>query len=603
MAWAEQMGDQLWIGAARAESGLCLQIPGCTLDQSDGIWKLPLTWPGLVAMRAVWSQQPVELGPGLLAWEAAKWAEVQERYSMRMAMDAPEPLATQLIAMEDGGDLHLDGSQRGAVAWLERWRRCIVGDPMGNGKTPPLIRTLQLLGPEALPAVVICPDSAPLAWARKIASWAPDLRVQVVTGTALARRRALSAEADVYILLWSNIRYHTRLASYPSQRFTRCTEHGGIDEKITPARCEVHPKELNGMRIATVIADECHRMAKPQTKQSRAVQWLAHHAENFWAVTGTMTASDVGDLWPVLHAIDPKGWPVRTRYLDLYGQQEYSWHGGAEVTGLRPETAGYFHVAVEPLFRRIPLRTGRPERTEPEFRYPQMVPAQARLYKQLSRDLMTDLPTGHTMVPDNSAVKFTRLVQLASSAIEIVPGEDAHGYSDDQVKVCLPSNKADDLLEFLADNEGQWIVSCFSPDLVGLCARKLHDAGVGYEKIIGGMSGQEKDQAALLFQANPLVRVMFLTAAGGESIDLQAARGVVFLQPNPSFVMREQIIGRADRRGAVHPVRTVYMISPGTVDDRLYELGCIKDTRHAEVTRDAELMRWVITAGELTDAG
>lgn len=608
----------LAIGAAKAEHHLCLQIPGCNLSKSDGIWRLPLTWPGYVAFRAVWSVQPIQIYPELAAWEASKWADIQLRYQSRAYMDAPEPLRSQLLVAEDTlaatrppgtPELHLDAIQRGHVTWLLAWRRCILGDPMGNGKTPPLIAALRQLDAqgEGLPALVICPDSAPLEWARKLRNWAPELRVQVVAGTALARRRALETEADVYVIVWQNLRYHTRLAAYPSQRFVTCDEHGGTMGK-TAAQCEIHPKELNGMKIATVIADECHRMGNPKSKQTRAAQWMAHHAENFWAVTGTLTSDNVGSLWPVLHAIEPKGWPARGRYMDLYAQQEYAYMGGKSYLDLRPDTASYFHTAVDPVFRRIPLRTGRPERAEPEFRYPPLQPAQARAYRQLAKELLTDLPGGHVMVPDNSAVKFGRLVQLASSCVEIIEGETTAGFTDELVKLCLPSNKADDLLDFLEDNEGQWIVTCFSPDLVELCARKLDTAKIAHTRIVGGMSMDQKDVAAQLFQSGPEVRVIFITAAGGESIDLQAARGIVFLQPDPSFIMREQKIGRADRRGQQWPCRTVYMISPGTADQRLYDLGCEKEERHVTVTRDAEMMRWVLgggdfEAGELADAG
>jgi hypothetical protein len=598
--WAgiDPRGSWLAIGAAKSEHGLCLQIPGCNL-KDDGIWRVPLTWPAYVAFKAVWSSQPITEHPQLLSWAAGKWREVQDRYTSRMAMDATDPeVLSELISLDGAGGLQLDGIQRGHVNWLVRWRRVILGDPMGNGKTPPLIRALQLLGPEACPALVICPDSAPRSWARKVATWAPQLRVQVVLGTALARRKALETPADIYIIPWPNLRYHTRLAAYPSQRMVTCPEHGGVDPKITPARCEVHAKELNGLGIKTVIADECHRMADPKAKQTRAAQWMAHHAENFWAVTGTLTAADVGDLWAVLHAIDPKAWPARTRYTDLYAEVVHEWHGGSETLGLRPDTEPYFHTAVDPCFRRIPIRTGRPERLEPEFRYPEMSGAQSRAYTQLTKELLADL-TGQQMVPDNDAVRFGRLVQLASSAVELDDGEDGHGFTKQKVRLALPSNKADDLLEFLADNEGQWIVTCFSPDLAELCARKLDAAHIPHTKIIGGMSSDAKDQAAQLFQNNDRIRVIFLTAAGSESIDLQAARGVVFLQPNPSFVAREQIIGRADRRGQTRPVRTVYMISPVPVDNRLYDLGCEKEERHSQVTRDAALMRWVIEQGEL----
>lgn len=604
MAWASidptTSPPSIAIGAAKAEHNLCLQIPGCNQGK-DGIWRTPLTWPTFSAFRAVWSVQPIEVLPPLAEWERTKWGEIQARMAGRIVMDAPEPLRTQLIMMDDGLGRELDGIQRAHVAWLATWRRCIIGDPMGNGKSPPLIRALQVV-PDALPALIICPDSAPLEWQRKIAAWAPDLTCRVVSGTALRRRQALEPGADIYVIAWSNVRLHTRLASYPSQRFVTCDEHGGVQGKSVAA-CEVHEKELNTLGLRTIIPDECHRMKDPRGKMSRAVQWLGHHAENFWPVTGTLTASDVGDLWAVLHAIEPRGWPSRGRYMDLYAQQELAFFGGKAYAGLRPDTEPYFHVAVDPLFRRLPVRSGRPERAEPEFRHPKMTPAQQRAYTQLRKELLTELPAGHSLVPDNDAVKFGRLVQLASSMIEMGEGESALGFTQHEVKLCLPSNKADDLLEFLADNPGQWIVYAFSPALIELMAHKLDLAKIAHQRIVGGMGMEAKDAAQQLFQSSPQVRVMFLTNAGGESIDLQCARGVVFTQAPPSYIMREQVIGRADRRGQQFNVRTVYMISPGTVDQRLYDLGCEKEDRAAQVNRDAELMRWV-AGGELAaDAG
>lgn len=605
MAWAaiDPDGPQLAIGAAKAEHSLCLQIPGMNLKK-DGIWRAPLAWPVYVAFRAVWAYQPVTEHQDLASWAAERWAEMTERFEMRTALDAPEPLRTGLEAMEDGGDLHLSGIQRGHVAWLMRWRRCILGDPMGNGKTPPLIRALQLLHmqEQGCPALVICPDSAPRSWARKLAAWAPELRVQVITGTAAKRRQALETEADVYICAWSNVRMHTRLAAYSGQAFVKCDEHGGTSGKSASV-CEVHEKEMNAIPWRTVIADEAHRMKDARGKASRAVQWLAHHAENFWAVTGTLTADDIGDLWPILHAIDPRGWPAKSRYIDLYAQTGYAWRGGTEILDLRPDTAPYFHTAVDPLLRRIPreiARAGQPPRLEPEFRYPELQPGQKLAYRQLAKEMLADL-NGQQMVPDGDAVKFGRLVQLASSAVELVDGETAQGFTHQEVKLCLPSNKADDLVQFLADNPGQWAVSCFSPAMVELCERKLDAAKITHTRIVGGMSGDAKDQASLWFQ-NGDVQVIFLTAAGSESIDLYAALGVVFLQPNPSFIAREQLIGRVDRWGQQNPVRVVYMLSPGTVDQRLYELGCQKEERHASVTQDAAMLRWMLEAGEPADA-
>jgi hypothetical protein len=599
-------GPYLAIGCAKAEWELARQIPGCNFSKEDQIWRAYLTWPAWVAFRAVWSAQPIAVSPQLLEWESDRWYEISERMQMRTALDSGQHLTAQITGMEDGGDLHLDPIQRAHVGWLDRWRRCILADPTGNGKTPPLIRELQIMKTrgEGLPALVICPDSSPLEWQRKVGKWAPELRSVVIAGSAANRRKQLAAEADVYIIVWQNVRYHTRLAPYPGLKFRVCTDperthrqHTGIDPKITEATCEVHLKELNDIPFHTVIADECHRMADAKSKQTRAVQWMAHHAENFWAVTGTLTPNDASDLFPVLHAIDPRGWPSKSRYLDLYAQIQFSFHGGKEILDLRPDTAAYFHTAVDPLFRRIPrelARPGAPPRLEPEFRYPAMTGPQKTAYRQLAKEMLAELD-GQMLVPDNHAVKFGRLVALASSAIEMTEGEDAHGFTKEGIVVLAPpSSKVDDLMVFLGDEPGQWVVADFSPALIELAERKLTAAKIPYVKIIGGMSHAEKDTAQQLFQANPEIRVCFLTAAGRESIDLYAAEGVLFLRPEPSYEVREQKIGRVDRRGHVGPIRQVYMVSEGTVDERLWQLGEDKSERHASITQDAAMLRWAL---------
>ena len=617
MAWCElEPGTDpriLAIGAAQAEHDLCRQIPGCTYSKEDSLWRVPVSWPAVGALGTIWAHQPITLYPELLAWQSAKLEEIQARVADRYAEDCEDPDLSQrlaLIELEHAGPA-LTAPQRGHVRWLTRWRRCILADARGSGKTPPLIRSLQVLAltGDAFPALVACPDSAPLSWARKLARWAPEIRVVLITGTAGNRRKAIEAlaggEADVGIIAWQNLRQHTRLGMYPGQAYVRCNDHGGVAGK-TPASCEVHQKELNagGFRIRTVIADEAHRMANPAAKQTRAMWWLAHHAENFWAVTGTPVVNDVGDLWSILHAIDPAGWPVRSRYLDLFAVQAFAWQSkGREVLDLRADNAGTFHWLIDPLIRRVPpevAREGQPLMLAPEFRYPAFTPAQERAYREFRRAGLADLGDGIQVVPENTAVKFTRMWQLSSATIISTDGEDEAGFTRPVIKVTAPSNKADDLVEFLADEEGQWVVASTSPEFIALAAAALDDpkAAVSHTRIVGGMDSAAKDAAAQAFQ-NGEYRVIFLTpGAGGESIDLDAAEGIVWLDPTPSWVERDQANGRVDRGFArTAPARQVHMITPGGTDPRMYRLGCDKQRAGQSVVQDPVMLRWLMSAG------
>lgn len=617
MAWADiEPGSEpqtLVIGCSRAEFSLCKQIPGCNIGK-DGFWRAALTWPTYACFRAVWSRQPITEYPALAAWAEGKWDEVQERYRMRAALDASPDCVADIATIEQQGapgGPQLSAVQRGAAEWLVRWRRVILGDDRGNGKTPPAIRGIQLLGREALPALVICPDSALLEWQRKLARWAPELRVVVIAGSAKKRSGAIEqladGKADIGIIYWANVRYHSRLAIYPGQALVRCNSCGGEDGK-RPALCEAHPKDLNAFRLGLVIADEAHRMADPTSKQTRAVWYLCHRTENVWALTGTLTVNDVGNLWPVQHALDPAGFPSRGRWNDLMARKDFAFAGrGQVILGLKPEMAGTFQVITDPMFRRVPkqiARAGQPGLAEPEFRWPPMTPKQDKAYWAVAREGLAELDEATEIVPGNSVVKFTRLCQLAGAYLQVTEGEDTEGFTTQDVSLALPSNKITDLLDFLGTEPGQWIVAVNSPAMAALAAKSLNAHKITSTAIVGGMNFTAKDAAAQAFQKGEH-RVIFVNSAGSEAIDLQAAHGIFWLQPNPSFVYREQLTGRGDRWGQTREFRQVWCLSPGTVDIRLYQMGLDKAEQHQQVVRDPEMLRWMMSTqpGEIIEQG
>ena len=602
MAWAAiepVEPPMLAIGAAKSEQHLCQAIPGCNYSKADGIWRVPLSWPAYVCFRTAWASMPVWVHPDLLDWGNEAWERVQQQYADRTRIDADAEYAALIEAVEADNAMALRPDQRGGVSWLVKYGRAGIEDPTGNGKTPVLIRALQatqkLLG-TALPALYVGNGSALFAIRDKFAAWAPELRVVVVNGTATARKKALETEADVYCIAWENLRLHTRLARYGSERLVRCPACGGTNPKVTPGRCEAHEKELNAIRFGTIIVDEAHKLRDPKTKQTRAAWWLMHHTEFCWPVTGTLVADTVADPWGVMHGLDPRAWPSRSRYLDMFAVKDYAWHGGAEILGIRPDHASALHAILQPYWRRIPKEVARPfqpPRGEPEFRYPEMSPKQATAYRQLAKEALADLE-GASVVTGNHLEKYTRLCQLASSMIEQYDGEDGQGFTTDRYRLTLPSNKADDLLEFIEDTPGQIVVAAISPALIELADRKLHAAGIRSVRIVGGMSREEQYAANMAFQAGE-VRVIFINAAGSESIDLQAASVIYFMEPDTSFLAREQKIGRVDRYGQQYPVRQVYAISPGTVDARRYQLGNDKAERHDAVAQDATLLRWILS--------
>lgn len=617
MAWAEIIDRKLVIGCSTVENHLATQIPGCNYDKKDGLWRAPLSWATVVTMHMLWGRQPLDRGPELQAWSKEAYDDVLYAWTLRSALDDGDAeeisglldeFDSESVPFPDGRPRKLYPFQRAGAVYLHERRIGILGDEQGQGKTAQLIRGLQLaraLGGvtgDPLPALVVCTVAAVRNWEREIAMWAPELRTAVIDGTALRRHQAIERDdADVWIMGWPNVRAHTRLEAYPGVRFVRCKACGGIDDGIAPVRCEVHPKDLNltGRPWRTVIADEAHRMQDARSKQTRALWWLLHQAEYRWLATGTPIADNIGQLWPLLHGLDIATAPSRSRYLDLFAVKEINFHGGSTVLGIRPDTAETFHSFVQPLIRRIPRSIALPflpKRLEPVFRYPAMTPAQKRVYDKIKKQAMAELE-GRLVVAQNDLVVFSRLCQLASSMLEVVEGEDADGFTTENPRMVTPSSKVADLIDFLEDEEGQLVVAANSPQLIELAEKALASKKITHCKVVGGMSADAMAQSVDWFQSGNC-RVIFITAAGAESITLTAAHTIFFMQPDPSWRSREQKIGRVDRIGQQGSpqggVRIVYSITPKTVEERLFALGEEKGERASEVTRDAELLRWLI---------
>ena len=608
--------QEIVIGAIRAEYELCKKVPGAHFDGAEQLWRFPKTWPTWACFCEIWKRQPVDVRPELAMWAAERWEWVEEAYRMRAAIDCEDAeLLTQMMSMELDNGPHLTPPQRGAVACLVRYPRYLYNDQRGSGKTPPLCRALAIkhADGEAAPALVVCPPQSLLAWQRKLAAWAPELRTVIIGGTAKPRADAIrmigEGKFDVGLIAWPNVRLHTRLAGYPGKAFVKCPKHGGSDPKITPGRCEMHEKDGNDIPWRTVIADEAHWMADEGSKQTRAVWWLAHHAETFWAVTGTEIVNGVDDIWPIFHAMDPMAYPVKSKFLDLFAVQGYAYRDvGKVVLDLRSDTEETFHLVTRPYYRRIPrqiTRPGEPGMAEPEFRYPEMGHKGRQLYDAIAKVGLAELED-RDLVPENSVVAFTRLCQLAGSMITVEDGVDPLGFTDPNAVVdrVLPSHKISDLLEFLADEDprSQWIIGCNSPAMAALAEGKLADAKITFTHILGGMTYQAKDAAALMFNQGD-ARVIFVNQAGRESIDLPAAEGVFWLEPNPSYVHREQIEGRGDRFGRTTPMRRVYSLTPGSVEIRLHQMGDDKEGKHQRVVQDAATLRWAMSVapGEINE--
>ena len=575
-------GRHIKINAEWRFKELCKALPGSAWNGDEGVWRVPLSWSSCLALRSTFQDQLV-IEPGLEAW-------AYDKLSTRI-----NP-ALALRDLEDHeGDEDLFPHQRAGVAYLATAKRALLADEPGLGKTAQAIRALKALqdkDEEVFPALIVCPNTLKKNWEREFKMWWPEVKTQVIKGTAAKRKKQFAEEADVYILNWESLRSHSRLAPFGSVALTRCVECGGHDEKVSTNRCEVHKGELNHIDFKAVIADEIHRSKEPKSKQTRALWAATGDADIRFALTGTPIANDVVDLWSILHWLSPEDWPTKTKWIDRYIDTMMNAFGGMMVIGVKPHMQDEFYKTVNPFMRRMLKKTVLPWLPEVmnERRDVEMSAKQKKAYDQMRDHMISELEDGEILTAPSVLTQTLRLLQFASSYAEIdvdrATGEPKAILSD-------PSCKVDALMNDIKSGDfgdDSVAVCAVSRQLIEILSAAMTKADIPHGLITGAQNEDERQWAIEDFQSGKIKWILFTAQAGGVGVTLTAARRLIMLQRPWSLVDYKQALDRVHRIGSeIHDsiIITDY-VTEGTIEERVIEVLDAKADNFEEVVRDKD---------------
>ena len=207
--------------------------------------------------------------------------------------------------------------REGVEKLLSNNKNYLIADEMGLGKTVQALTYLKLRK-DALPAVVICPASLKLNWAKEVEKWV-GVNPYVLNGRI---PEYLSDEFLAKYPIWiinydilGNENKEERLVEMERIRYCKDNEIPFRKRKI-----QVHGwcDEICNHNFRTVICDEVQYIAEPDTIRSRAVMQICKSDARKIFLSGTPYETKTSQFFTCLHILDKRMFPNRWRYLMDY---------------------------------------------------------------------------------------------------------------------------------------------------------------------------------------------------------------------------------------------------------------------------------------------
>ncbi|MDX6642159.1 MAG: SWI/SNF-related matrix-associated actin-dependent regulator of chromatin subfamily A-like protein 1, partial [Solirubrobacteraceae bacterium] len=449
--------------------------------------------------------------------------------------------ATVALSMAEDAELEIPGLggelrpfQRAGVQYALTQRRTFLADEQGLGKTVQALAALE--HDKAYPAVVVCPASMKLTWAREAGHWLPHRTVAVLSGRS--ERGWVAAEADAADIVVLNYEI-----------------------------VDGHLERLRDMGPRAGVFDESHYCKEPRAKRTKACIALARgvHKEGLrLALTGTPVLNRPKELVSQLRLIG------RLRDFDSGAGMARRFKGRDALERL------HWHLRSHCYVRRLKVDVLPQLPPKEQVTIPVELSNEGE-YRLAERDLVAwlraqPLDLGDYEARVAAAMRNERLVRL------------------NRLRQLAGRGKLDAAFSWVHDflESGEPLV--VFADHVAV-QKAMVERFPGAVHVLGDDNTQARDDAVQAFQREdgPQLIVCSLRAAG-QGITLTRASNVAFLELDWTPARLAQAEDRCHRIGQEDSVTAWYLLAPDTIDETMADvlawkrgvIGAVTDGRYVE---------------------
>jgi len=410
---------------------------------------------------------------------------------------------------------------------------------MGMGKTAITLMAIDYLMYEYFEVVkvlVICPLRVTRTWRDEVNKWEQlsGYRLSIVTGTVAQRKKALAADADIYIINRENVPW--------------LVEKSGV------------PFDFD-----MVVIDELSSFKNHQTARYKALMKVRPFIKRIVGLTGTPASQGLMDLFAEFKVLD-----FGERLGRFIGQFRLNYFRPDKVNGNIVYSYKLLPGAEEKIYEKIQDITismkavdflDMPELINTE--YPVYLDeSEQEKYEGLKKDLILSTPE-HEVTAANAASLVNKLSQMANGAV----------YTDDEDIITFHDKKLDALEDIIESANGKPLLVAywFKHDYTRIVER-LNKIGVKYMKI-------DSDESITKWNNREIPVALIHPASAGHGLNLQqGGNTMVWFGITWSLELYQQCVCRLYRQGQTEGIVTIiHLITQGTVDEKIMKALSEKD--------------------------
>ena len=433
--------------------------------------------------------------------------------------------------------------QQYAINFIEKHDISAVLLDMGMGKTAITLMAVEYLMYEQFEiykVLVVCPLRVTRTWKDEIEKWEQlsGTRYSIVTGTAAQRKKALAADADIYIINRENVPWLIEKSGCP-------------------------------FMFDMVVIDELSSFKNHQTARHKALMRVRPKVRRIVGLTGTPASQGLMDLFAEFKLLD-----MGQRLGRFIGQYRLNYFKPDKVNGPIVYSYKLLPGAEEQIYDKISDITismkavdhlDMPELISTEYLV-YLDEKEMEKYESLKKNLILST-TEHEVTAANAAPLVNKLSQMANGAV----------YTDDTETVTFHDRKLDALEDIIEAANGKPLLVAywFKHDYTRIVQR-LEKLGISYMKI-------DSNESITKWNNREIPVALIHPASAGHGLNLQkGGNTMVWFGLTWSLELYQQCVCRLYRQGQTEDTVTIiHLIAQGTVDEKIMKALFMKDTTQA----------------------